>query len=109
MSFIMPVIHVIDSSAQSRTVNFEEGDNLMELLRDSDFEEIAALCGGVCSCATCHVHITSDQSVLVEKEEDETELLELADDFDETLSRLSCQIELSAEHDGLEVTLIDNA
>ena len=76
----------------------------MELLREQDWG-IAALCGGMCSCATCHVFLDEAwQGSFPAKESDEEELLELLDHFQPN-SRLSCQLHLLAAHDGLKVTL----
>ena len=81
----------------------------MEVLRDAAYEQILAVCGGCCSCATCHVHIPLDwHRILPEIEEDEQLLLEMADNYQPLESRLSCQIELTDEHDGLAITIIEN-
>ena len=86
---------------------FDGGSNLsvMEVIRDSGIDELLALCGGCCSCATCHVYVDpafSDK--LPEMTEDENDLLDSSDHRNET-SRLSCQINLTAELDGLRVTI----
>ncbi|MBT8115413.1 MAG: 2Fe-2S iron-sulfur cluster binding domain-containing protein [Arenicella sp.] len=105
----MPIINVTNSSGETRSVQVSTGISLMEALRDNGFEEILALCGGCCSCATCHVHIAAPaKQPLPVMEEDELMLLELADNYDADLSRLSCQIELVDEYEGLEITLVDN-
>ena len=82
----------------------------METLRDYDYEEVPAICGGGCACATCHVHIEEESLHLLEAaDEIEIELVEMEDGFDSKRSRLSCQLPLKEEHDNLRVTLIDNA
>jgi 2Fe-2S ferredoxin len=64
-----------------------------------------ALCGGCCSCATCHVHVDPDFAALLPPmSEDENDLLDSSDHRNET-SRLSCQIHLTAALDGLRVTI----
>ncbi len=78
----------------------------MEHLRDADFDEVQAICGGCCSCATCHVHIQSSAGDIPAMEENEEALLELEDSFDSNKSRLSCQIELDESHHGLRVVLL---
>ena len=79
----------------------------MELLRDAGYEEIEAICGGGCACATCHVHVADQaQFELQDIEENEEMLLELADNYDVSLSRLSCQINLQEQHNGLRVQLL---
>ena len=53
----MAKITVITRSGEARDVEAEQGLSLMEVIRDNGFDELLALCGGCCSCATCHVHI----------------------------------------------------
>ena len=77
----------------------------MEAIRDNGFDELLALCGGCCSCATCHVHVDpAFKDKLPPMSEDEDDLLESSDHRVET-SRLSCQIEFTAELDGLKVKI----
>lgn len=104
----MAQIHVTDTAGETKTIQIEEGKTLMELLRDHDFEEVVAMCGGCCSCATCHVHITKPMEQLSEVEEDEAMLLEMAENYNPELSRLSCQIELDEQLDGLAVQIVEN-
>lgn len=79
----------------------------MEVLRDAGYDEILAMCGGCCSCATCHVHIEEpDTPDILVVEEDEEMLLSMSDNYHQSKSRLSCQIELSEAHAGLKVTLL---
>jgi len=104
----MPIINVTNVDGETRKVNATVGDSLMETLRNEGYEEILAMCGGCCSCATCHVLIeTTDDQTLPVMEEDEQLLLELADNYDPSLSRLSCQIELEEKHAGLKVTIVE--
>ncbi|MEO1168051.1 MAG: 2Fe-2S iron-sulfur cluster-binding protein [Pseudomonadota bacterium] len=64
-----------------------------------------ALCGGCCSCATCHVHVDPEfASKLPEMDEDENDLLDSSDHRNEH-SRLSCQIPFEDALDGLKVTI----
>jgi 2Fe-2S ferredoxin len=102
------MIKVSDSSGETREVEFQTGTSLMEVLRDAGYDEILAMCGGCCSCATCHVHIEPSGTVeLSPIEEDEEILLEMADGYNSEKSRLSCQIELTSAHAGMHVTLIE--
>lgn len=67
----------------------------MEALRDSGYDDIIAICGGNCSCATCHVYIDHlNQSALPSITEDEQVLIESLSHSKEN-SRLSCQIEIN--------------
>jgi 2Fe-2S ferredoxin len=100
-------ITVIGVDGASKNLEYTNGDSLMEVLRDAGYEEIAAMCGGCCSCATCHVHI-SDQAKfsLVPVEEDEEMLLEMADEYEPSTSRLSCQISLEDQQAGLTIKIV---
>ena len=101
----MPKIHVIDSEGEEHTVEGQVGLSLMESLRDLD-NGVLALCGGMCSCATCHCYIEELWSTkLGECSDDEQELLEDLDSFKEEQSRLSCQVEFSDEMDGIRVEI----
>lgn len=81
------------------------GLSLMENLRQSGVEELLALCGGCCSCATCHVYIDSDvQDHLPPMNEDENDLLD-SSSHRTTASRLSCQIPFSDALAGLKVRI----
>jgi 2Fe-2S ferredoxin len=77
----------------------------VEVIRENGIDELLALCGGCCSCATCHVYV--DQawlSALPPVGADEDDLLDLSDERAPN-SRLSCQIRFSAALDGLRVTI----
>ncbi len=101
----MPTITVIDRSGASRQVEAEDGLTLMEVIRDNGFDELLALCGGCCSCATCHVHIDpAYKDKVPPMGADEDDLLESTDDRDDN-SRLSCQIPVSDAIEGLTVTI----
>ena len=98
-------IYVIDSEGEEHTVEGQVGLSLMESLRDLD-NGVLALCGGMCSCATCHCYIEESWATkLGERGDDEQELLEDLDSFKEVQSRLSCQIEFSDEMDGIRVEI----
>jgi 2Fe-2S ferredoxin len=101
----MTKITVISRDGKGREVEAESGLSLMEVIRDNGFDELLALCGGCCSCATCHVHIDpAFADKLPAMGEDENDLLDSTDHRDET-SRLSCQIPVSDALDGLVVTI----
>ena len=104
----MPNITITDIEGEQRTVEAKSGLSLMETLRDLGYEEIEALCGGCCSCATCHVHLNDSNCVSLEPmEEDEEMVVEMTDNYDPKLSRLSCQIEITDQHEGLQVTIVE--
>ena len=101
----MSSIVVTDQAGNTRSIEISAGGSLMEALRDAGFDEILALCGGNCSCATCHVYINP---VMLERlpdmSIDEDDLLD-SSDHRQANSRLSCQIQVAEALDGLAVTL----
>lgn len=101
----MPQLHVTNRDGEVREVQAAASQTLMEALRDEDFG-IEALCGGCCSCATCHVYIDAAWAHrLPATSEDENCLLETTSHFTPGASRLSCQIRLTDEMDGLKLTI----
>jgi len=81
------------------------GHSLMETLRNGGIDEVLALCGGACACATCHVYVGAEfASGLPKMHADEDDLLESSSHRQEN-SRLSCQIPLAAIIDGMHVTI----
>ncbi len=101
----MPQIVVVDQSGAERAIDAPTGRTLMEAIRDNGFDELLALCGGCCSCATCHVFIDpAFAGKLPEMSEDENDLLDSSDHRNET-SRLSCQVPFTDDLDGLRVTI----
>jgi 2Fe-2S ferredoxin len=90
---------------QKQEIVAETGLSLMEAIRDAGVDELLALCGGCCSCATCHVYVDDRfADKLPEMSEDENDLLD-SSDHRISASRLSCQIKLSEDLDGLQVTI----
>jgi 2Fe-2S ferredoxin len=103
----MPKIVVVSRGGEETTVEVDEGRTLMEAIRDEGFDELLALCGGCCSCATCHVHIDpAFADKLSPMSEDENDLLDSSDYRDAT-SRLSCQITVTAALDGCKVRIAE--
>ena len=97
---------IIVNDQEGRTHELEaiDGWRVMEIIRDHGLP-IKAECGGCCSCATCHVYVDEDWvSRLHPMRDDEQDLLDTAPDVRDN-SRLSCQILMSEELDGLRVTL----
>lgn len=81
------------------------GMSVMEIIRDGGVDELLALCGGCCSCATCHVYVDgADVARTGEASADEADLLD-SSDHKTAASRLSCQIAFTAALDGLKVTI----
>jgi len=101
----MPKLIVVDRHGAETVVEAKTGNTIMEAIRDNGFDELLALCGGCCSCATCHVYIDpSFPGQMSAITEDENDLLDSSDHRNEQ-SRLSCQIRVSDALDGLKVTI----
>jgi 2Fe-2S ferredoxin len=101
----MPQIIVINQSGEASNVEASEGRTLMEVIRDNGFDELLALCGGCCSCATCHVHIDPEYfAKLSQMSEDENDLLD-SSEHRNAYSRLSCQVPITGVLDGCKVTI----
>ena len=101
----MPKLVVVTRDGDERTVEGQTGLSVMEVIRDAGFDELLALCGGCCSCATCHVHVDAAFfDGLPAMSDDENDLLDSSDHRDGT-SRLSCQIPFTNALDGLRVTI----
>lgn len=101
----MPQLTIVTRDGTEQTVEGRVGWSVMENIRDNGIDELLALCGGCCSCATCHVHVDPDWIDKVGRAKpDEDELLDTSDHRTET-SRLSCQILFAPELDGLRVRI----
>ncbi len=102
----MGKINVTDREGGKHELEVENGRSLMESLRDLPSGGIEALCGGMLSCATCHVFVEPKwYAKLDELEDDEVELLEGTESYKPGSSRLSCQIVMDDELDGLTLTI----
>lgn len=81
------------------------GESVMELIRDAGIDELLAICGGCCSCATCHVYVDEEfLDALPAMTSDEDDLLD-GSTHRAPNSRLSCQIQFSDNLDGLRVRI----
>ena len=102
---LMIGIQVTSRAGSGLRLSVQPGVTLMEALRDNGFDELLALCGGCCSCATCHVYVDEGpEGATVAASSDEDDLL---DSSNHRLgnSRLSCQIKLEAHHDRMVVRI----
>ena len=101
----MPKLVVVNRAGEESAVEVKDGLTVMEGIRDNGFDELLALCGGCCSCATCHVQVDPEWlDMLPPMSEDENDLLDSSDHRQDN-SRLSCQIQFGAALDGLRVTI----
>ncbi len=100
----MPKITFIDSKGTARDVDANVGSSIMETAVQNMIPEIDADCGGACACATCHVYVADEWiSKLKPKDDMEDSMLDFAEDVKDS-SRLSCQILITKELDGIVVT-----
>ncbi len=101
----MAVINVTNRAGKAETITGKVGNTLMENLRDAGLD-VEAICGGCCSCATCHVFIDDAWTAkMPARSADELELVEQTRAFKPANSRLSCQIKFTDAMDGLTVTV----
>jgi ferredoxin, 2Fe-2S len=98
------LLKVIDRDGVEHEVDARTGLKVMETLRELEYG-VAAICGGMCSCATCHIYVDPDWvDRLPPPQSDERELLQELSHHNEQ-SRLSCQIEFTPALEGLRVTI----
>lgn len=98
-------IFVTDPDGKEHALDAVEGWRVMEIIRDHGLP-IKAECGGACACATCHVYVAEDWlDKIPEMGDEEEDMLDEAFEVTDR-SRLSCQIIMTEEMDGLKVTLV---
>lgn len=101
----MPELNVITRDGAQQTINASADVSVMEAIRDAGFDELLALCGGCCSCATCHVYVDpAFAQALPPVSDDENDLLDGSPHRND-YSRLSCQVMMSDALSGLTVTI----
>lgn len=103
----MPQVTYVDHDGTRHEVEVEIGDNVMRGAVNNGVEGIVGECGGGLACATCHCYVATDWADVAGEptSDDERDMLESAADEVRPTSRLSCQIEITAELDGLVVEL----
>ena len=104
----MPTVNFMDCHGNPRDLEVPEGCTLMEIALENDVAGIVAECGGCCACATCHSYI----------DEEWVDRLPPIDDMEDAMldcalerkpnSRLTCQIQMTAELAGLKLQAADN-
>lgn len=100
------IFHCLDG--ERREIDATVGNTVMETAIDANIDGIVAECGGACACATCHSFVAEDWADKVSAMTDmEDAMLDAALDRDDR-SRLTCQIEVSEELDGLVIVVADN-
>ena len=100
----MPKITYVDNRGSSKTIDVDNGLTVMEGAIQNDISGIDADCGGSMACATCHVYVEEKWFNKLSKAEDaEIDMIDMAHEPKKS-SRLSCQLIVSDELDGLIVT-----
>lgn len=100
----MPSLIVTDRDGATHEIEAQEGNSLMELIRDAGLP-IEAACGGCAACATCHIYVDSDWvEASGSPDEEEEDMLDLALAVQDN-SRLACQVAFVEALDGIRVTL----
>ena len=101
----MANIVVVDRDDKEHVVEGRVGLKVMETLRELDFG-VAAICGGLCSCATCHMYVDAAWiGKLPPRQSDEQDLLSELQHYDAPRSRLSCQVEFTEQLHGLKIKI----
>ena len=104
----MPKVTFVQKDGSASEVNAVPGDSVMETAIDNDIDGIIAECGGACSCATCHVYVEESWAEkLAEPDALEDGMLDCVIDRRPN-SRLSCQIRVTDEIDGIVVHVPDS-
>lgn len=102
---MVATVNLKGRNGAQKVIEFSEARSLMELIREAGFDELLALCGGSCSCATCHVYVDpAFLDKLPAMSEDESDLLD-SSEHRIGASRLSCQLTMTEALDGLTVRI----
>lgn len=100
----MPKVIFVDHEGNRREIEAKKGTTVMEAAVQNLVPGIDADCGGACACATCHVYVDQEWFGKLKARDDmEESMLDFAEDVKDT-SRLSCQIQMTEELDGIVVT-----
>jgi 2Fe-2S ferredoxin len=96
---------VVDRDGKEHEIEAKPGLKIMEVLRELDYG-VAAICGGLCSCATCHVYVDEAWTGrLPQPQSDELDLLKELPDYRTATSRLSCQVEFTEGLSGIKLAI----
>lgn len=96
---------VTDREGETVEVEGKVGLSIMETLRELE-NGVEALCGGMCSCCTCHAYIEPEWfAKLPQRQDDEEELLAEGESYRPESSRLTCQVEFTEALDGIRLTV----
>jgi len=101
----MTTLKIIRRDGAECILDVTDGNSIMETLRDHGVDDLLALCGGCCSCATCHIYVDPQYAVgLPPMSDDENDLLDSSDHRTDQ-SRLSCQLNVSTQLDGMTIVI----
>ncbi|PZO05961.1 MAG: ferredoxin [Alphaproteobacteria bacterium] len=101
----MPTLNVKARDGEVHSLTGDAGLTLMEIIRDGGVDEILALCGGCCSCATCHIYVDEAFIGLTPLiSDDEGDLLD-SSNHRQANSRLACQVPFTEALDGALVMI----
>ena len=101
----MPTVWASTRSGETRQIDAKSGVSLKDNLKRGGMDEILGICGGCASCGTCHVYVAEDWVERLPPIREEEEVILAFSDWRESNSRLSCQIKVTDELDGLCVTV----
>ena len=102
----MAKITYVEFNGTEHVVDVKNGMTVMEGARDNNIPGIEADCGGACACSTCHVYVAPEWvEKLPTKDDMEEDMLDFAYQPDPARSRLTCQIKVTDELDGLVVNM----
>lgn len=105
------MVKLIFENAQGsqRIIEGREGDNIMFTAVSNGIAEVVGECGGAAMCATCHVYLSPDMAAIAApKQEIEAEMLDCAAAEVTEMSRLGCQVEITAQMEGMVIYLPDS-
>ena len=102
----MPIVHYVSASGISRKIDVPSGMSVMQAALNHKVEGILGECGGNCMCATCHVYVDAEfLSMIPPAKENEKFMLSIAAEGPRENSRLSCQIKMTDELNGIVVRI----
>ena len=98
-------LHITDREGTTKSIEVSEGTTIKEAIEDNISPDNFGICGGSCACGTCHVYVNEEWlDKLPKKEDGEEDMLDMAFEPKKN-SRLSCQLIVSDELDGLIVNI----
>lgn len=101
----MVQLTIVHRDGRETSIDGEEGLSVMEVIRQAGIDELMALCGGCCSCATCHVYVDGDgAAVMPPLTSDESDLLD-SSSYRTARSRLSCQLTCGPAIAGMRIEI----